>query len=187
MVVKWRQCLVKVMSSSEIASQRIHRLLDAYLKTKSMVSKKNNPLFVWVWIVKSVPRDHRLPLLGKPRNAKRWSSGHILLSHPQMHDTIYTLVSKKHISFSWSWVFMSLLSRATSINRTKLWNYLNTSTAPIISLIIGHRREKTCLRGFANNKGADQPAHPRRLISAFVIGLLERFISKLATSKNLSF
>ena len=30
----------------------------------------------------------------------------------------------------------------------------------------GPRREKTCLRGFANNTGADQPSHPRRLISA---------------------
>ena len=26
--------------------------------------------------------------------------------------------------------------------------------------LFGPRREKTCLRGFANNKGADQPAHP---------------------------
>ena len=29
--------------------------------------------------------------------------------------------------------------------------------------------KKTCLRGFANNKGADQPAHPRSLISAIII------------------
>ena len=35
--------------------------------------------------------------------------------------------------------------------------------------------------GFANNKGADQPAHPRRLISAFVIRFLGSIISKLAT------
>ena len=35
--------------------------------------------------------------------------------------------------------------------------------------INGPRRKKTCLRGFANNKGADQHAHPRRLISAIVI------------------
>ena len=33
------------------------------------------------------------------------------------------------------------------------------------------------------NKGADQPAHPSRLISAFVIGFLES-ISKLSTSEN---
>ena len=42
--------------------------------------------------------------------------------------------------------------------------------------VIGPRREKTCLRGFANNKGAGQPAHPRSLISAFVIRLLETII-----------
>ena len=36
---------------------------------------------------------------------------------------------------------------------------------------------------FNNNKGTDQPAHPRSLISAFVIGLLESYISRLATSK----
>ena len=35
--------------------------------------------------------------------------------------------------------------------------------------LYGPRREKTCLRGFANNTGTDQPVHPRSLISAFVI------------------
>ena len=33
----------------------------------------------------------------------------------------------------------------------------------------GPRLEKTCLRGFANNTGADRPAHPCSLISAFVV------------------
>ena len=50
-------------------------------------------------------------------------------------------------------------------------------------LIDGPRREKICLRGFANNKGAEQLAHPHRLISAFVICFLESIVSKLATSK----
>ena len=50
-------------------------------------------------------------------------------------------------------------------------------------LLIGPRREKTCLRGFAKNKGTDQPAHPRRLISALVIRLLESIISGLAMSE----
>ena len=36
---------------------------------------------------------------------------------------------------------------------------------------------------FANNKGADQPAHLRSLISAFVIHLLGRIISELAESE----
>ena len=43
---------------------------------------------------------------------------------------------------------------------------------------IGPRREKTCLQGFANNTGADQPAHPRSPISAFVICLLKSIISR---------
>ena len=52
-----------------------------------------------------------------------------------------------------------------------------------LTLIFGPRREKSCLRGFANNTGADQPAHPRSLISAFVIRVLESTISKLTASK----
>ena len=36
---------------------------------------------------------------------------------------------------------------------------------------------------FANNKGADQPAHPRRLISAFVIRCLESISCKLDTGE----
>ena len=48
---------------------------------------------------------------------------------------------------------------------------------------LGLIREKTCLRGFANNTGADQPAHPRSLISAFVVLFLENFICKLATGE----
>ena len=46
---------------------------------------------------------------------------------------------------------------------------------------------KTCLRWFVNSKGADQPAHPCSLISAFVIHLLESNISKLALSEILLF
>ena len=41
----------------------------------------------------------------------------------------------------------------------------------------GPQLEKTCLQDFADNKGADQPVHPRRLISVFVIGLLQTIIS----------
>ena len=44
-------------------------------------------------------------------------------------------------------------------------------------------RNKTCLGGFANNKGADQPAHPRSLISAFVIPILESTICKIAAGE----
>ena len=36
---------------------------------------------------------------------------------------------------------------------------------------LGH--EKMCLMSYANNKGADQPVHPRSLISAFVVRWLD--------------
>ena len=49
--------------------------------------------------------------------------------------------------------------------------------------LYGPRSEKTCLRGFANNKGADQSAHSRRLISTFIICFLESIIYKLVTSE----
>ena len=50
-------------------------------------------------------------------------------------------------------------------------------------MINGPPREKTCLGGFGKNTGADQPAHWRSLINAFVIPVLESTISKLASSK----
>ena len=50
-------------------------------------------------------------------------------------------------------------------------------------LFFGPQREKTCLRWFANNIGADQPAHVRSLICAFVIRFLESFICKLETGE----
>ena len=52
-----------------------------------------------------------------------------------------------------------------------------------MALANGPQRYKTCLPGFANNTGADQPAHPRNLISAFVIRFLDSAISKLAKSE----
>ena len=39
------------------------------------------------------------------------------------------------------------------------------------------RHENTCCMPNANNKGADQPAHPRSLISAFVVRSLDIIIS----------
>ena len=44
-----------------------------------------------------------------------------------------------------------------------------------------------CLMPYANNKGADQPAHPRSLISTFVFRCLDRMICILAISKVSSF
>ena len=45
----------------------------------------------------------------------------------------------------------------------------------------GH--EKTCLMSYANNKGADQPAHPRCLINAFVVRCLDSVMSLVSVTK----
>ena len=48
---------------------------------------------------------------------------------------------------------------------------------------IGPRHEKTCLRGFANYKGVDQPVQMGSLISAFVIRFQENIIKNLLPVK----
>ena len=50
-------------------------------------------------------------------------------------------------------------------------------------IIYEPRHEKTCFLPYANNKGADQPAHPRSLISAFVIHCLDSIIPLLAIAE----
>ena len=43
-------------------------------------------------------------------------------------------------------------------------------------LLFEPSHEKMCLMSYANNKGTDQPAHPRSLISAFVVRCQDRMI-----------
>ena len=57
--------------------------------------------------------------------------------------------------------------------------YVKTDTL-ILKFLIWFYDMGLDTRRFANNKDADQPAHPRSLISAFVTRLLERIISTLA-------
>ena len=67
---------------------------------------------------------------------------------------------------------------------TELLNKSNLNQNDLlVCKINGLQHKKTCLRGFANNIGADQPALPGSLISAFVICFLESFICKLATGE----
>ena len=54
--------------------------------------------------------------------------------------------------------------------------YLLTST-------IGPGHAETCLKPYANNKSADQPAYPRSLISTFIVRYLDSMICILAISK----
>ena len=59
---------------------------------------------------------------------------------------------------------------------------MHTQGIQLVAEIYGSRRKKTCLQGFVNNTDADQHAHPRSLISAFVnrFGII---ICKLATGE----
>ena len=49
--------------------------------------------------------------------------------------------------------------------------------------ICGPGHANMCLMPYANNKDADQPAHPPSLISAFVVRCLDSMICILAISK----
>ena len=45
------------------------------------------------------------------------------------------------------------------------------------SILIEPGHEKICPMIYANNKGADQPAHPRSLISDFIVRCIDGIIS----------
>ena len=53
----------------------------------------------------------------------------------------------------------------------------------IVTTLIGPGHAKMCLMPYANNKGADQTAHPCSLISAFVVRSLDSIISLVSRSK----
>ena len=63
---------------------------------------------------------------------------------------------------------------------TKISRYLNDVTTvhnAHMGYIYEPGHKKMCLMSYANNKGVDQPAHPRNLISAFVVCCLDSIIS----------
>ena len=71
-----------------------------------------------------------------------------------------------------------LLQNVTEIDSGYLLKACRTEDKvfQIYHLLYGPQREKTCIWGFANNTGADQPAHLRSLISASVIRFLKSTI-----------
>ena len=60
---------------------------------------------------------------------------------------------------------------------------LTGSLEPLVMAYMGLDSKKNLSSVFANSKDTDQPAHPYRLISTFVIRFLESIISKLATGE----
>ena len=56
----------------------------------------------------------------------------------------------------------------------------------LLLLLLEPGHEKMYLMSYANNKGADQPAHPRNLISAFVVRCLDSIIISLDSIAEIS-
>ena len=112
-------------------------------------------------------------------------------------------------SITWAWLLIqdtrqykcSLVFFITKLHDIQLYSYILLCLQTTVGLRIcrkgmfccwnemisvklfepGH--EKMCLMSYANNKGADQPAHPRSLISAFVVRCLGSIISLVSISE----
>ena len=86
----WSDVIVMVRLRHHVKlhrSLRVQGLLQLILKLKKQWwSEKRIHFSCEGRIEKSVPRNHRLSSLGKPRDAKRRSSGLIFLSYPHTHD-----------------------------------------------------------------------------------------------------
>ena len=62
--------------------------------------------------------------------------------------------------------------------------FLNVWIFRLVMVILRAPSWENLLLPYANNKGADQPAHPRSLISTFVVRCLDSIIPLLAISKH---
>ena len=66
---------------------------------------------------------------------------------------------------------------------TDVWYNIVSSICCIMHVLYGPGHVKTCFMPYANNKGAEQPAHPRSLVSAFVVHSLDSIISLVSRSE----
>ena len=97
------------------------------------------------------------------------------------HSAIVAFPGHTHLLFQrflWTYTYVSIF-RSVGFN-WDLGNSVYGKQKPLIIIENLHLLH-------AYNKGADQPAHLRSLISAFVIGNLESVISKLASYQILIF
>ena len=62
-------------------------------------------------------------------------------------------------------------------------NYCKISGVKERDILNEPDHEKMCLMSYANNKGADQPAHPHSLISVFVVRCLDSVMSLVSVTK----
>ena len=98
-----------------------------------------------------------------------------------MSENRVVLPGKLQLAVFWtSLIFQSSISRVCK--QSALHSKIQSTRRTLGQNNWATMRENMTI-GFANNKGADQPAHPRGLISTFVISSFESIISKLATCK----
>ena len=69
-------------------------------------------------------------------------------------------------------VFLLLFFLTVKLDATNSFPSNTTEVRPVY-LKMSHIMRKTCFLSYVNNKGADQPAHPRSVISAFVVRCLD--------------
>ena len=82
--------------------------------------------------------------------------------------------AKADLSLRWAHVILLVLSWHGS---TRLFCSSFSRLTKWLEDVFEPGLEKMCLMSYANNKGADQPAHPRRLISTFIVRCLDSIIS----------
>ena len=112
--------------------------------------------------------------------------------------TVKTLISvfAENLSICWAhmsicWFFctaaqMSVMSNRSfyvSLDLDDFIHFCSISSSITSKLNMGQVMKKMCLMPYANNKGADQPAHPRSLINTFVVRCLDSMMCILAISK----
>ena len=129
------------------------------------------PVF-YTWVILLINQSEEI---GKNQLSDFGSRGSQI--SPLMHVALSTYIHDKVMSQIYVLFFQSTTSRSSVM----IVGGANNRDLKESSPSFGLRREKTCLRQFANNTGADQPAHLRSLISAFVIHYLKSIICKLAT------
>ena len=79
-------------------------------------------------------------------------------------------------------IFLKIYTKSQIFDSCVLFYRLHVAACIYVHIIWALTR-KNLSSGLWDNKGADQPSHPRRLISTFFIHLSERIISRLATSE----
>ena len=154
----------------------------------------------------------RTSVLVQPRKTCPFITEKLLMGHKKSNQTNKTVQNKKYVDILQTICTQLFAKTEQSLYNTHVvtpkfftmefyigligkmpWN-VHFLIIPFVKLSLynmidlsGPRCKKTCLWWFSNNKGADQPAHTRSLISTFIFRVLESIISKRTTSSISTF